>query len=97
MRRGSKFAGLSPRSAMPFDDDLLRPWRSWWGISLLSPANGGGPVRAGDRNPFVRSCRFWIPTRRFIFDSPLRGGRRPGFRDARPGRHYLLPRAKAVR
>lgn len=54
MRRGSRLAGLSPRSAMPLDDDLLRPWRSWWGLSI---ARWMWIRVVGGRNPFVSRCR----------------------------------------
>lgn len=52
-RYRSRLIGLRPWTVGPLDDDLLRPWRSWYGISLFDR----DPVRAGDRNMRRRVAR----------------------------------------
>lgn len=73
MRKGSKVSGVKPWTAQPLDDDLLRPWRQWWGISIwmhLRTRRGDGIVRAGDRNMLRRRCRYAFWTRNFVYFGP---------------------------
>lgn len=39
-------AGLRPDSAYPLGDDLFRPWRGWWGLSI---SRYWWLLRSGDR------------------------------------------------
>lgn len=59
----SRLIGLRPWTVGPMDDDLLRPWRAWYGISLFDRQ----PRRPGDRSRFVRTARCWFRCRGFVF------------------------------
>lgn len=64
--------GIRPSTAQPMDDDLLRPWRSWWSLGIWRglPTRRSWWVRqAGSRNPIRMRSRYWFLGRAFYYFS----------------------------